>query len=95
VSAWVGAGDRAGADQHPGHARRLAALADATAAGLRPSAPEPAAAPGCSRAGGAARAGRAPRVGAVAANPFRQPRSCQGADNALPSYSNGFLFYVG
>ncbi len=25
-------------------------------------------------------------------NPFRQPMSCQGDDNALPSCSNGWLF---
>ena len=33
-------------------------------------------------------------MGAVHVNPFRQPLSCQGADNALPSYSNGFGFFV-
>ncbi len=89
-----GAGGRAGAGQHP-DARQQTGFADPRGAGLHPGAPEPAAAPGCSQPGEAAHAGRAPRVGAVAANPFRQPRSCQGADNALPSYSNGFLFYVG
>lgn len=28
----------------------------------------------------------------VSVNPFRQPVSCHNADNALPSYSNGFMF---
>ena len=39
-------------------------------------------------------ASRVRRVGAVHVNPFRQPLSCQGADNALPSYSNAFGFFV-
>ena len=25
-------------------------------------------------------------------NPYRQPVSCKGADNAMPSYANGFIF---
>lgn len=28
----------------------------------------------------------------VCVNPFRRPASSQGRDNALPSYSNGFMF---
>lgn len=28
----------------------------------------------------------------VSANPFRRPASSQGRDNALPSFSNGFMF---
>ena len=28
----------------------------------------------------------------VQVNPYRQPVSCKGADNAMPSYANGFIF---
>ena len=28
----------------------------------------------------------------VRVNPYRQPVSCKGADNAMPSYANGFIF---
>lgn len=78
--------------------------ADVAAACLGGSGSAPAPSPPGDAAGsgagdGAARAGgepgsRARRVGPVHVNPFRQPRSCQGADNALPSYSNAFMFYV-
>jgi len=30
----------------------------------------------------------------IGINPFRRPLCCTAADNALPSYSNGFLFGV-
>ena len=30
----------------------------------------------------------------ICINPFRRPFSCAAADNALPSYSNGFLFGI-
>lgn len=30
----------------------------------------------------------------VCVNPFRRPASSQGRDNALPSFSNGFMFAV-
>ena len=33
-------------------------------------------------------------VSEVMLNPFRNPMSCQGDDNLLPSYSNCFLFWL-